>query len=100
MNILGQGTGQIIRMTFPLIIWTTLLYGQIAQNRATPANNQEESGESILAREKFFYTRRAGGPGKTIPENAYQEALAEHARLVKSQRGSRINGILPSWTSA
>src|SRR6185436_2809741 len=64
-----------------------------------PEADEEETGESILEREKFYYMRRAGGPGKTIPEGAYERAAAQHQALVKQRKESGVDGTLPAWTS-
>src|SRR5512140_1077957 len=48
----------------------------------------EESGEEILAREQFFYTRRAGGPGKVLPEDAFARAVEEKRLLEQALRNS------------
>lgn len=73
--------------------------GQTSNSPLKPEADQEESGESILAREKFFYTRRAGGAGKVIPDDAYAQAVAQHKRLDKRQRALGVDAALPSWKS-
>gem|GEM_PF-734376 len=73
--------------------------GQTNSSPRNPETDEEESGESILAREKFFYTRRAGGPGLVIPDDAYANAVAQHSRFMKSQQHRGADAALPSWTS-
>ncbi len=59
----------------------------------------EESGEEILARERYFYERRAGGPGMTVPEDAYARSVAERDRLVESLKGSNTALAGGNWVS-
>lgn len=64
---------------------TTLLVGQEIDS--------EESGEDIVGRELFMHMRRAGGPGRSIPENAYANAVVDRLRLdaEAAERRSAMN---------
>ncbi len=81
-----------IRLTIVALMALAPIIG-LGQNR-----EQDESGEEILAREQFFATRRAGGPGKHIPEDAYAKAVAEMQKTSKSG-GWKISSQMPNWVS-
>ena len=42
---------------------------------------EDESGESILEREEFILTRRAGGPGMKIAYDAYSKAVEQKSKM-------------------
>lgn len=91
-------------LTFYWILCLTLIlapcaFGQTSSATRSQQPDDEETGESILARERYFYTRRAGGPGKVIPEDAQQQALTQHAQLMKEPGRPGVDGLLPSWNS-
>jgi photosystem II stability/assembly factor-like uncharacterized protein len=46
---------------------------------------ENESSEEILAREQFFLMRRAGGEGKVLPLNAYEDALHQKSLLQRDR---------------
>lgn len=60
---------------------------------------ENESGESILQRQEFINERRAGGPGKILPKNAYENAFLQKERIVKEE--NLPDGITSSssWVS-
>lgn len=58
-----------------IILTTPILF--LAQE-----SEENETGESIMQREQFIYVRRAGGPGKKLPPNAYELALREKESLL------------------
>ncbi|MBI3766548.1 MAG: hypothetical protein HY277_08630, partial [Ignavibacteriales bacterium] len=86
---------------FFLFCSITASIGQQQTQAPAVRGGEEESGDEILARERFFYTRRAGGPGKTIPDDAYAKAVAQAMPLLSKDRtGSRaISATVPSWVS-
>ncbi len=61
---------------------------------------EEESGEEILARERYLYEHRAGGPGKTIPIDAYARAVQQHLALPKDRNDFASPTALVNWQSA
>lgn len=79
------------------VVHSVLCAALMVLSQADPARAQQkpgsqeslfgdrESGEEILAREQFFHTRRAGGPGKTVPADAYVRAIDQAARVPKSR---------------
>lgn len=59
----------------------------------------EESGEEIIARELFLNMRRAGGPERNIPQDAYANAVRERRQL-EHTIDLTLNPRSTSWTSA
>ncbi|MEZ4689588.1 MAG: hypothetical protein R3A12_05160 [Ignavibacteria bacterium] len=55
--------------------------------------NENESGESILERQKFINVRRAGGPDKVLPANTYEKAFKQKARITYE------TDLSTSWSS-
>ena len=45
------------------------------------AQEEDESSESILERENFILTRRAGGPGMKIAFDAYSKAVDQKSNI-------------------
>ncbi len=70
---------------------TTFLLGQ--------ASDSEESGEDIIGRELFMHMRRAGGPGRSIPENVYANAVVERQHLDAVTAGLRSVMEVAAWQS-
>ncbi|MEK7248831.1 MAG: hypothetical protein AAB209_00270, partial [Bacteroidota bacterium] len=62
--------------------------------------HEEESGEEVLARERYLYEHRAGGPGKTIPIDAYARAVQQHLALPKDRDDFASPTALINWQSA
>jgi photosystem II stability/assembly factor-like uncharacterized protein len=65
---------------------------------------ENESSEEILAREQFILMRRAGGPGKVLPPNAYEDAIRQKS-LMPRDNTTTVNwvsvnpiGLFYSWT--
>ncbi len=44
---------------------------------------ENETSEEILAREQFILMRRAGGPGRVLPSNAYANAILQKSLMPK-----------------
>lgn len=61
---------------------------------------ENETPESIRDREMYIYTRRAGGPGMELPQNAYENALRQKESVVKDKdkQGSLTSMI--NWLTA
>ncbi|MEO8665232.1 MAG: hypothetical protein ABI462_07035 [Ignavibacteria bacterium] len=77
------------------ILFTTISQITFSQESDEQEN---ESSESIFEREEYISTRRAGGPGKVLPKNAYEKALAE---MYDMQKDGAVNNTeaLGSWVS-
>ena len=86
---------------FAFLVWIIFLpAGSPAQGRTSdPDEEGQESGEEILARERFFYVRRAGGPGKVLPEDAFARAVREKRVLEQALKGSNTPLPLGNWTT-
>ncbi|MBM2840969.1 MAG: hypothetical protein HW412_1497 [Bacteroidetes bacterium] len=59
----------------------------------------EESGQEIIERDLFLSMKRAGGPGHSIPTDAYANAVRERLQLEKSSELT-LSPNATSWTSA
>lgn len=70
----------IIIVIVTIFIQNKQLFSQ--DNNLTPQFTRLSS-EDLLARELYIYTRRAGGPGMVIPENAYSNAIHQMSLLPK-----------------
>src|SRR4051812_30092135 len=65
----------------------------------TPTAGEQEEGEDVGGRDRWFYGQRAF-PGGTIPPRAYLRAYAQAARIPVAGTGSRAVGAAPPpWTS-
>lgn len=64
-------------------------------------NNDEEneSGESILQREQFISERRAGGPGKTLPADAYEKAVKQKMLITEDKNIPGSMTATTNWVS-
>ena len=62
-------TNLLLVMLFSLIVVT----GSFAQEDS----EENETSETILQREEFKLERRAGGPGKVLPKDAYEQAVIQ-----------------------
>jgi photosystem II stability/assembly factor-like uncharacterized protein len=60
---------------------------------------ENETAESIWEREMFIYTRRAGGPGMTLPANAYENALRHKETLPMDKNNPRSMTSVVNWLS-
>lgn len=58
----------------------------------------EDEREEILARERYIYTRRAGGPDKQLPPDAYAKAIQQAMQLDRSKERT-VQAVLPAWQS-
>jgi photosystem II stability/assembly factor-like uncharacterized protein len=65
-----------------------------------PEENGEDSGEEILARERWQYEYTAGGPGKTLAPDAYERAAQQHRAMPKDWENR--SGMTPvvTWQTA
>jgi len=60
---------------------------------------ENESSEEILAREQFILMRRAGGPGMTIPFDAYSKALIQKSNIIEDRRVPNSKTSTTNWVS-
>src|SRR6266571_5612590 len=60
--------------------------------------DSEESGDEIIARDLYFTMKRAGGPGYSIPQDAYARAAKERVRLEQTINLSN-NLFSATWAS-
>ncbi len=60
---------------------------------------ENESSESILQREEFINERRAGGPGKILPRNAYEQAIMQKSGIPEDKNLSNSITSTISWMS-
>lgn len=58
----------------------------------------ESSGEDVVGRIRYLYEKRAGGPGRRIPPDAYANVVRERGRLERAQPFLATGGLVP-WTS-
>jgi len=59
----------------------------------------DESPEEIIARQEYMMNLRAGGPGRTVPPDAYAASVARHLLMTRDDRmfGSATGSI--TWKS-
>jgi photosystem II stability/assembly factor-like uncharacterized protein len=60
---------------------------------------ENETGEEILAREQFILMRRAGGPGKILPQDAYSNAIKQKNNLPYDKNILSSPTRLTNWIS-
>ena len=64
------------------------------------ARGQEgESPEEIIAREQYMMALRAGGPGKTLPPDAYARMVAQHVLVTPDVSMFGSTTASTNWTS-
>ena len=83
------------------IIIYSILYSfifSINKNFAQEVFEENESGEEIFARESFITMRRAGGPDKLLPPNAYSEALLQKSLIIEDKFTNSLTR-LTNWVS-
>jgi len=59
----------------------------------------EESPEEIIARQEYMMNLRAGGPGRTIPPDAYAQMVAQHLQVTPDTRIFGSTTASTNWTS-
>src|SRR6188474_2934250 len=59
-----------------------------------------ETSESILEREKFMLERRAGGPGRVLPIDAYERAIEQKLRVTDARNVQNSPYRLINWITA
>lgn len=64
---------------------------------AQSSEPEGEAPESIIQRELFIRNRRAGGPGKILPEDVYTKAMERKKIIVEASKNDNINAV--SWVS-
>lgn len=77
-----------------LIIFCAIFIASIS-----PAQEENETSESILEREEFILERRAGGPGKVLPIDAYSNAVIEKQNIPEDRNISGSLTRATSWVS-
>jgi photosystem II stability/assembly factor-like uncharacterized protein len=76
-------------MNTKIFLIVFILSGLLISGKVSFAQEEEEymleneSSEEILAREQFILTRRAGGPGFVLPQDAYSIALSQKSIMLK-----------------
>ncbi len=60
---------------------------------------ENESGESILEREEFILTRRAGGPGMKIAYDAYSKAVEQKSNIPEDRNIPNSKTRATNWVS-
>lgn len=60
---------------------------------------EDESGESILEREEFILTRRAGGPGMKIAFDAYSKAVEQKSNIPEDRNIPGSKTRTTNWVS-
>ena len=63
------------------------------------AQEEGETPEQIIARDLYYETLHAGGPGLTIPPDAYAQAVAQHAQVMPDTRVFASTTASISWKS-
>ena len=56
--------------------------------------------QELAARDNYYYTRRAGGPGLTIPENAFEKAVYQMGLIPKDRNLPNSITATVSWVAA
>jgi len=59
---------------------------------------ENETSESIWEREQFIYVRRAGGPGNSLPSDAYADALRHKETMIKDNETNSMTSMV-NWIS-
>lgn len=60
--------------------------------------DENESPESILARDEYINTRRAGGPGITLPLDVYEKAVYQKSLMPEDKNLHSITSLV-NWVS-
>jgi len=63
------------------------------------AQEEDESSESILERENFILTRRAGGPGMKIAFDAYSKAVEQKSNIPEDRSIPNSKTRTTNWVS-
>lgn len=90
-----------------IFIISSFLLSPYPISKAFAQNNRDkteflentESSEEIFAREQFIYERRAGGPGKIIPEDVYPNAIMQKMLLPKDRSMPNSITSTTNWIS-
>jgi photosystem II stability/assembly factor-like uncharacterized protein len=97
---LCRNSAVLYRLVFMLsLIFVFSLPGALLAQKHEP-EEQDESGDEILAREDFLHQRRAGGPDRMIPAGAYAAAVAQHLKTTRDKDLIRSTTAATSWQSA
>ncbi|HMS33227.1 MAG TPA: hypothetical protein PKC91_04000 [Ignavibacteria bacterium] len=82
-----------------ILYMLTVLNSSFVFSQSDNDTEENESGESILERQEFINVRRAGGPDKTLPKNAFENALKQRQKLVNDETNQDNITISASWKS-
>src|SRR5438067_1229725 len=89
-----------IRYFFHVIFAISMLFSYEVKTIFSQDRIEEnESSESILAREQFISVRRAGGPGIAMPITAYEDALSQKLLITEDKNIPGSLTRLTSWVS-
>jgi photosystem II stability/assembly factor-like uncharacterized protein len=82
---------------FVAVLSSTTMYAQWGGGTVRDGE-KDKSGERIMARNRYLYEKHAGGPGRRLAPDAYENAAREKVRSAQSQ--SRTSQLMASaWTS-
>ncbi len=89
----------IRHLVFPFLVLSTAIFFNpdiSAQDNSAP---KILSPDDLIARENYIYTRRAGGPGMVIPEDAYANAVNQMLLLPEDRFIQHSQTSTVSWVS-
>jgi hypothetical protein len=84
-------------LSVPVILAMVLL--SPAPPAARAQEEQGETPEEIIARQQYMMTMRAGGPGLTIPPDAYARSVAQHLLVTPDTRVFGSTTATITWQS-
>ncbi len=86
--------------TATLLVFTALAMVLLAFTPfSARAQEEGESPEEIIARQEYMMNLRAGGPGRTIPPEAYSQMVARHLLVTPDTRIFGSTTASTNWTS-
>jgi len=86
-----------IRTNLLLVMFLSLIL--VTGSFAQEDSEENETSETILQREEFKLERRAGGPGKVLPKDAYEQAVIQKNRLPVDRDMPNSLTSATSWQS-
>jgi photosystem II stability/assembly factor-like uncharacterized protein len=78
---------KLFTVLISMFLFSPFIYSQTADEE------ESESSESIMARQEFINIRRAGGPDRKLPKNAYEIAMKQKEKMAVE------TDLSTSWTS-
>jgi photosystem II stability/assembly factor-like uncharacterized protein len=91
-----------VRLIFNLLLVSSMFYGVTFATAQTLVNNYNDrvlSSEDLISRELYIYTRRAGGPGMVIQQDAYSKAVYQRSLLPQDKNIQSSPTSTVSWVS-